>query len=169
MSETTEDIPRPEHTPEERRRRRALVTFVIVMLFLAGAFWYAYSYYRDSTNSSAAPAPSVTRTCTLQPKSVQVNVYNATSRDGLAGRVSKELKQRGFTIKTVANDPKKTEVTGVGQIRYGTKGAKGAKLVGSHFAGAKTVTDQRKYATVDVVLGPKFRALEPEDRVTPTC
>lgn len=169
MSDTTEQIPRPERSPEERRRRRALITFGIIMLFLAGSFWYAYSYYRASSNSPAAPLPSATATCTLQPKSIPVNVYNATNRDGLAGRVSKELTKRGFSVKTVANDPKKAKVAGVGEIRYGTKGAKGAKLVGSHFADAKTVTDQRKYATVDVVLGPKFRSLEPADLVKPTC
>ncbi|HCE60966.1 LytR C-terminal domain-containing protein [Janibacter terrae] len=151
------------------RRRRAVVTILLVLLLIFYAAWYALSYIRADTVSRQQAAP-VTRsvTCTTSPKQVEVNVYNATNRDGLAARVASDLKARGFTVKTVANDPKKRKVTGRGQLRYGSAGAKGAKLVALHVGHFEKLADSRARTTVDVVLGPDFTRLASESRIE-TC
>ena len=74
------------------RRRRAAITLLAVLLVLFGAFWYAYSYYRNPP--AAAATPTATCTTAKQPAKVTVNVYNATGRDGLAASTAEELKAR---------------------------------------------------------------------------
>ena len=151
------------------RRQRAIITVVVVLLLLFFSFWYAMSYIRadqgaGSTNASVPARPA----CTSSPQQVQVNVYNATNRDGLAARVAAQLKDRGFVVKTVANDPKKRTVTGRGELRYGTGSFADAQLVLRHTGSFQRIKDSRQRRTVDVVVGPDFTRLVAEDQVT-TC
>lgn len=151
------------------RRRRAVVTVLLVLLLLFFALWYAMSYIRadqgaGSTSASVPARPA----CTSSPQQVQVNVYNATNRDGLAARVAAQLKDRGFVVKTVANDPKKRTVTGRGELRYGTGSFADAQLVLRHTGSFQRIKDSRQRRTVDVVVGPDFTRLVAEDKVT-TC
>lgn len=146
------------------RRRRAAVTFLVVVLLLFFAAWYAMSYIRaDDERRANRPTASPTRSCALTPKDVRVNVYNATTRDGLAGRVAGELEKRGFEIGAVANDPWNRPVSGVAELRYGPKGSAAATLVAAHVDEAKERKDERSWSTVDIVLGPKFSSLVPAD------
>lgn len=87
---------------------------------------------------------------------VTVNVYNSTSRIGLAGDTAKLLGVRGFRIGAVENDPLGVPIEGVGEIRYGPKGEAAAKLVAYHLPGATLVEDGRKGKKVDVSLGRQF-------------
>lgn len=150
------------------RRRRSAVTLTVVLLVVFFAAWYALSYIRAE---GAAGTPSTTTnsspTCGMSPQQVEVNVYNATDRDGLAGQVAQELKKRGFMVKTVANDPKKSELTGRGQLRYGNNGKKGAELLGLHTGTFDKIQDVRKRTTVDVVIGPKYQHLAQESSIKP--
>ena len=147
------------------RRRRALVTLVVVALMLFFAFWYAYSYYRSSGEAVAAPAPTCTTAAPAKavagpkPADITVNVYNATSRDGLAGKTASDVRERGFKVATVTNDPLQRSVPGTAEIRYGKSGAAKAKVVQGLVKGAKPVRDARTDASVDLVLGEKFTAL----------
>lgn len=151
------------------RRRRAVVTILLVLLLIFYAAWYALSYIRaDTASRQRTPAVAQSVTCTTSPKQVEVNVYNATNRDGLAARVAADLRARGFSIKTVANDPKKRKVTGRGQLRYGRAGATDAKLVALHVGPVEKLVDSRARTTVDVVLGPDFAQLASESRIE-TC
>ncbi len=114
-----------------------------------------------STSSGPTPGPCVTVTVVPgaglpKPGAVTVNVYNATDRAGLARGTAGELTQRGFTVGKIANDPLAKTITGVAEIRYGTKGAGGAKLLRVYVPGATVVSDARTDATVDLVLGAKF-------------
>lgn len=157
-------------TEARERRRRAAVTLVIVLLGLFFAAWFALSY--ASAGDKAKPAPSTTSTtdaCRLAPKDVTVNVYNATARDGLAAKVGEQLTSRGFQVKTVANDPKRRELDGVGEIRFGTKGADAAQLVKAHATGVTEARDQRQRTTVDLVLGDGFTSLTAADEVPAGC
>jgi zona occludens toxin (predicted ATPase) len=153
------------------RRRRALITLVLVALMLFFAFWYAYSYYRSSGEAVAAPAPTCTTAAPAapaapakaaaapKPADITINVYNATSRDGLAGKTASDVRERGFKVATVTNDPLQRTVTGTAEVRYGKSGAAKAKLVLGLVKGAKPVRDARTDASVDLVLGDKFTAL----------
>ena len=152
------------------RRRRSVVTFAVVLLLLFFAVWYALSYIRadrasgSASTSTSTPAP----TCMRSPSDVEVNVYNATNRDGLAARVARQLKARGFTVKTVANDPKKVTVEGAGQLRYGRAGKPDADFVAGHTGPLRKLQDSRTRTTVDIVRGPDFERLVRSSEVT-TC
>ncbi|MEO6411121.1 MAG: LytR C-terminal domain-containing protein [Pedococcus sp.] len=146
------------------RRRRALITLGIVALMLFFAFWYAYSYYQNSNSSRAAASPSCTATATATataktPSQVTVNVYNATDRAGLAAKTASDVRKRGFKVSTVSNDPLQKDVTGAAEVRYGTTGTASAKLVMALVTGSKAIKDSRPDASVDLVLGAKFKAL----------
>jgi hypothetical protein len=88
-----------------------------------------------------------------------VNVYNATTRTGLALSTSLELAARGFHTAKVANDPAKKIIAASAEIRYGPKGALAAKIVAAQVIGAVMVPDHRTDATVDFVLGEGYAAL----------
>ncbi len=152
------------------RRRRSVITFLIVLLLLFFAAWYALSYIRadDAKRAGASTATSATisaTSCVLTPEQVEVNVFNATSREGLAGQVAKDLKKRGFVVTTVANDPKHADVTGRGHLRFGNDGVNPAKLVSRHVGNFEEHPDARKRASVDVVLGPKYQRLVDEAKI----
>ena len=148
------------------RRRRALITLTVVALMLFFAFWYAYSYYRSDSQATAAPAPTCTTAAPAKAKAaapapgdITVNVYNATSRDGLANKTASDLRERGFDVATVTNDPLRRTVAGPAEVRHGKSGAAKAKVVLGLVKGAKAVPDARTDASVDLVLGEKFTIL----------
>lgn len=108
------------------------------------------------------PAPCTTTSARpLDPRRVKVNVYNATGRAGLAAATADRLRARRFVVGDVANDPKRSKVTGSALIRYGRKGSAGAKLVATQVAGATLKADKRTDAGVDLVLGATFSTLTP--------
>ncbi len=149
-----------------RRRKRTAITLLIVIAVLAGAFYYASTYFAKGPNKAAAsPSCTVTLSPTgpVYPSQVTVNVYNATTRSGLAGTVGKTVKGRGFVVGTVANDPLKKSVPGTAEVRYGAAGERAAKLVQTLVAGATLVKDARADASVDLVLGTAYKEI-----VTPT-
>jgi hypothetical protein len=158
-----------------QRRRRSLITLGIVLLGLFFAFWYALSYYQsgDSAIGSANSGP----TCTpydpkaVTPPNTSVNVYNASTRNGLAASVSKSLAARGYVIGKVANDPSSRKAPTVAEIRYGSSGDARAKLLLTALPkDSKLHKDKRKGATVDLVLGAKFTTLVPVSTSTvPMC
>lgn len=165
MSEYTTES--PASLEKRARQRRALITLGVLVLGLFFAFWYGLSYYQADEHARAARPPEPT--CrpyvppTLAPAQVTVNVYNATTRSGLAGSTAKLLAERGFTVGKVANDPTRRAVPKVAEVRFGPQGSAGAELVLKALpAGTTSVPDQRKGATVDVALGTGFRALRPE-------
>ena len=159
-----------------QKRRRSLIVIGVVVLALFFAFWYAWSYYQ-SDNSARASRPPPPTCAPYDPKAVtpantKVNVYNASSRDGLAGSVSRSLGDRGFVIGKVANDPSSRKAPKVAEIRYGPKGEAQAKLLRTSLPkGTTLVNDKRKVVTVDLALGPKFTTLTPVPTTTalPMC
>ncbi|MFI2607830.1 LytR C-terminal domain-containing protein [Kitasatospora sp. NPDC018619] len=96
-----------------------------------------------------------------QPSAVTVNVYNATTKAGLAGRTAEDLKKRGFVIGKVGNAPAELDkkVPGTAQVIAGPAGAGAGTLVGSQIAGATVTADARTDATVDFVIGDSYNAL----------
>lgn len=110
--------------------------------------------------ASGAPA-AVDPHAVPQPSAVTVNVYNATTKAGLAGRTADELKKRGFVIGKVGNAPAELDkkVPGTAQVIAGPTGAGAGTLVGSQIAGATVTADARTDASVDFVIGDSYNAL----------
>lgn len=165
-----------EGSVHRRRQRRTLVTIAVVLLALFFAFWYALSYYQADSEARSARTPEPS--CApfdpeaLTPAKVKVNVYNSSTRTGLAGTVSKALAERGFDLGKVANDPSKRKAPTIAEVRHGPDGKAQAALVVSALPdGTKVFADKRKGATVDVALGAKFTRLAPLPTATalPTC
>jgi hypothetical protein len=163
------------------RRRRPWATGLLVVLMMAVVFGGTYGavvLLRGGGNepgagtgsNSATPDTCVTVTVTPgaalpEPATVTVNVYNATDRSGLARTTADELKARKFGIGAVANDPLGKSVAGVAEIRYGADGLDNAKLLRFYAPKAKLVQDKRTDATVDLVLGAKWKAVPPQKAV----
>ena len=110
-------------------------------------------------SGAAAAAPGAK--APLPGTGITVNVYNATNQVGLAGRTAALLRLRGFTIGRIGNAPTalQNKVTGPAQVTGGSAGAKAMTVLGSEVTGAKPVTDLRKDASVDLVIGNRFTAL----------
>jgi hypothetical protein len=90
---------------------------------------------------------------------VTVNVYNATTRHGLARETSIEMTHRGFRIGAVANDPLNKIIPASAEVRYGPAGAAAAKVVAAQVPSPTMVRDARKGAVVDLVVGDGYTAL----------
>ena len=144
------------------RQRRQTYTFVTVfgVVFLIGLValgnWQQWWTIGDSAQAaSVCPAPTVT-----EPRFTNVNVINATTRKGLAGAVAKELQKRQFRVLTIeTEEPDKPLKTAV-QVRYGEAGALAAHTVALQFPAKVTMTkDEREDETVDVVIGPPYKAM----------
>lgn len=169
--EAAYDVESDSRQRARRSRRRALTTFLVVLLVLLSAFWFAYSYFRGSESGAAlTPAP----TCrtpdpnALTPDQVTVNVFNATNRAGLAAATSKAMADLGFVPGQVANDPEHKSIPGPAEVRHGPNGKAGAQLVMSVVGeGAVTVDDGRQDASVDLVLGDGFVKIGPLPAPTP--
>jgi hypothetical protein len=142
----------------------------LALALVAGAgfaVWrYAFDAAADEDQARACPAPPA-RTAkptagpvaALRPQQVRLNVYNATTRDGLASRTAWQLKQRGFAVGKVGNDPLERHVGGVAEVRSGAKATLQVALVKAHVPGATAAPDRRTDATVDLVIGNAFRRL----------
>jgi LytR cell envelope-related transcriptional attenuator len=153
-----------------RRHQRAALTLTVVTLLLLGTFVYSAAYVQGWIGNRAtspgpnAACPRTTSAKAVTPRLVTINVYNATSRDGLAASVAEQLQSLGFKVAKVSNDPLSQSITGVAEIRRGPSGAAGGALVATRLAGAKAVVDERTDETVDVVLGSRFTKLSTPSR-----
>jgi hypothetical protein len=92
---------------------------------------------------------------------VQVRIYNATAREGLARTVAGQLRSRGFAIVATENDPLAgiRPVESPAEVRYGPAGAKQAAQVRRQVPGATLYRDAREGNVIDLVLGERFRRL----------
>jgi hypothetical protein len=155
-------VTRPDRPPVRARSgRRPLppVIFLLVLAVAAGAVWWnVFRQEAAETASQAAACASAQKAPpSMDPKTVSVRVFNATDQAGLAQKVAAELKKRGFAVEDVANDPSEREVTGVGEIRHGPRGADAAAFLGVFLPTGTDYVDTRATAQVDFVLGPDFR------------
>ena len=165
-----------EVSVDARRKRRQIFVLGVVVLALFFAFWYAWSYYQADTSARGSRLPAAT--CSpydakvATPATTRVNVYNSSTRDGLAGSVARSLRDRDFVIGKVANDPSSRPAPKVAEIRYGPKGAAQAKLLRTALPkGTTLVKDKRKVVTVDLALGARYTTLAPVPTTTalPMC
>jgi hypothetical protein len=160
--------------PRRRGRRRAAITLTVVALLLVGAFAYAGAWFEGwvgdhPAKPAAAPAcPEATKSSTLTPEDVTVNVYNTTTHKGLARETASRLRDLGYLVATVSNDPLHQVVPGTAVVRYGPTGADAARVASSLVRGATLHRDGRPDSSVDLVIGAKFTGLSsPAAATTP--
>lgn len=145
-------------------RRGSALWALVLVLVLAGAAFGAWRYLDLGADDDVATPrvscpPTTPPPTVVAPAEVKVNVYNATQRRGLASAVATQLKKRGFKVGKVSNDPLKRTVTGLAEVRSSTTGADAARTVVAQVGQVVFVPDQRKDASVDLVLGATFKAL----------
>jgi hypothetical protein len=181
---------RPYIPPHRRRRARRmrLVAALTVVAVAAGAGWYVFlrepapkARAKTAACPTARATPGGAARATTAPgtvaqpvagqppvaaRQVAVNVYNATTRKGLAAQTAAELRKRGFVIGKIANDPLNKAIPGTAEVRGGRKSRNRVTLVSAYVAGARPVIDQRPDLTVDLVVGQRFAALRTPAQVT---
>ncbi|MBW8798981.1 MAG: LytR C-terminal domain-containing protein [Streptomyces sp.] len=120
--------------------------------------------------ASASPVAGTSATVLPKPAQITVNVYNATTRTGLAKDTADELKKRGFKIGNVGNAPAKFDqkVKGTAILLGPATALKTSLPV---LATQVTAADQRteagrKGAAVDLIIGNAFKALTPQATAT---
>ncbi|MEV5437206.1 LytR C-terminal domain-containing protein [Streptomyces sp. NPDC052682] len=166
--------------PRMRRRRRPgrIVVLVVASAAVLGLIGWGTTQLIDvftgdggrkasavgtkaDCGSKASPSPSARPL--PEPRGITVNVFNATTRSGLAKKTADELKKRGFRIGDVGNAPKEYDkkVKGTG-VLLGPTAARDTALsvLGTQLPGAERRTDPaRKGAAVDLVIGNAFKEL----------
>lgn len=107
-----------------------------------------------SSDVAAAPCPPE-GALPVPYDQITVNVYNGTTRAGLAGATAGELAGRGLVIGATGNETR-GGYEGTVLIRTGPAGLAGAYTVAAIFDGAVVALDARADATIDVTLGSTF-------------
>ncbi|MGH3342373.1 MAG: LytR C-terminal domain-containing protein [Carbonactinosporaceae bacterium] len=155
------------------RRRTTGVLILLVIIALGGFGTWRYvaaEPARSAPPSAACPRPSpaatAAATTTVKPAQVTVNVYNATTRSGLAARTATQLERLGFVIGDVDNDPNDADIPGTAELRGGPAGGEHLDLLRAYVPDEKAVTDARRNVTVDLVLGKRFDTLNSPAEVT---
>jgi hypothetical protein len=147
-------------------RVRALI--IVAVLFMTAGVAVVMAVGRDSQTASTETdlcADGLVPARIKMPERDQVtlNVFNGTSRSGLAEQIGAEFKSRGFKVNPKPTAPVETKpYDQIAQITYGPDAVGAAWLTSAYFLvnDAEMQFDiNRKGAEVDVVLGEKFQQL----------
>ena len=149
-----------------RMRRRILhgVVLVLLVALVASAIVVALAIMNGQIklptaerSQAAAPlCPGATYDYT-PPSKIKLNVYNSTSRPGLARTVANDFVARKFRVGAVGNT--ESGYRGVALVVSGAAGQSAAFSVQRNVPGSDYVQDGRSDATVDVILTGDFKAL----------
>jgi hypothetical protein len=158
-----------------RLRRRVVHGVVLVLLLglIAGAIITAFAIISGQlklpTTAGSDEPQAVCPAATFDyapPEQVNLNVYNSTSRPGLARSVADELLGRKFVVGAVANT--EAGYRGVAAVVSGAAGQSAAFTVQRNVPGSDYFQDDRTDASVDVILAGDYKALAAADRVDQT-
>jgi hypothetical protein len=144
------------------RHLRAAVTLLVLVGFVSFAALYGWRAITGEAADEDAAAQQCLPAAPADgppPGEVQVNVYNATTRSGLASSTAGELRERGFVILDVANDPLARQIDGTAEVRANPAQQAAANVVLAQLPDAVFVPDQRAEPTIDLVLGDAFQSL----------
>ena len=149
-----------------RVRRRVLHGVVLVLLagLIAAAIITALAIINGQLKiPAAAPAEEAVSTCPAATfdytpnEQINLNVYNSTSRPGLARAVADEFLARAFVVGAVANID--AGYRGVAAVISGAAGQSAAFSVQRNLPGSDYFQDSRSDGSVDVILSQDFSAL----------
>lgn len=170
-----------QYVPFRRRtrRRRRMIAAGAAGLVLVGAGAYGVGTLIGSPSQTPAAgscparadaaAAAAARTFTGQlPTAAQIklNVYNSTNRHGLAAAAAAVLKQRGFTIDKVTNDPLKANLGTAAEVRGALADTAAMRVVAAEVVGSQLRADTRADNTIDLVLGTAYTTLASPDQVS---
>jgi hypothetical protein len=146
-------------------RVRALI--IVAVLFMTAGVAVVMAVGRDSQTAATETdlcADGLVPARIKMPERDQVtlNVFNGTSRSGLAEQIGAEFKSRGFNINKTETAADNKKYDQIALITYGPDAVGAAWLVSAYFLvnDAEMQFDiNRKGAEVDVVIGEKFQQL----------
>ncbi|MDO0913635.1 LytR C-terminal domain-containing protein [Streptomyces sp. DT2A-34] len=139
-------------------------TLQLIDLFTGGGGKASAAGTKAGCGTRATPSATPTATGPLpEPAKITVNVFNATTRSGLAKQTADELKKRGFKIGDVGNATKQFDkkVKGTGLL-LGPDSALDTSLpvLATQLGNAEYRAEAaRKGTAVDLIIGDKFKGL----------
>jgi LytR cell envelope-related transcriptional attenuator len=153
-----------------RRPLPAVIFLLLLAVAATGVWWNVMRQDQAMERAQAAACTTASQAPpSLDPTTVTLRVFNATSTAGLATKVAEALQARGFVVSEVGNDPNPDiQVAGVGELRFGPAGAGTAAFVRLYVPGATDRPDTRATSIVDVVIGPDFQQVAPAEEVAAT-
>ncbi|MDZ4092935.1 MAG: LytR C-terminal domain-containing protein [Arthrobacter sp.] len=162
------------HNPV-RKRRRILHGIVLVLLvgLVAAAVVVALAIMNgqikipaaERSQAAASVCPEA-RFDYTPPEKINLNVYNSTSRPGLARSVADEFAARKFIVGAVANTT--SGYRGVALVVSGAAGQSAAFSVQRNLPGSDYFQDGRTDPSVDVILTGDFKELAKPELVDQT-
>ncbi|MHA7223620.1 LytR C-terminal domain-containing protein [Arthrobacter sp. RHLT1-20] len=158
-----------------RMRRRILHGVVLVLLvgLIAAAIVVALAIMNgqikiptaERSHSAASVCPAAAYDYT-PPEKINLNVFNSTSRPGLARTVADEFAARKFIVGAVANTT--SSYRGVALVVSGAAGQSAAFSVQRNLPGSDYFQDGRTDPSVDVILTGDYEALAKPELVDQT-
>ncbi|MET1022629.1 MAG: LytR C-terminal domain-containing protein [Arthrobacter sp.] len=153
-----------------RKRRRVLhgVVLVLLVALVAAGVFVALAIMNgqikiatpERSQAAASVCPAAVYDY-MPPEKINLNVFNSTSRPGLAQSVAEEFKARKFQVGAVSNTT--SGYRGVALIVSGAAGQSAAFSVQRNVPGSDYFQDGRTDPSVDVILTGDFQELaEPE-------
>ena len=139
--------------------RSAITLVVLVVLLVAGAAWgfnAAFAPFPGKVDSPLCVPRSVPAGTRVFPADVTVSVYNAGTREGLAGRVMQELTDAGFRQGVDANAKPGTKVAAAEIWTSDRKNPAVALVAGRLGPHTRIVKRSAVGPGVNVVVGDKF-------------
>lgn len=118
---------------------------------------------RSRTATSVCPVATHDYTA---PEKINLNVFNSTSRPGLARSVADELAARKFVVGAVGNTT--SSYRGVALVVSGAAGQSAAFTVQRNLPGSDYLQDSRMDASVDVILTGDYKELAKPELVDQT-
>lgn len=163
----------PEDPVRLRRRVMHGVVLVLLLGLIVAAVITALAIMNGqlripATEASEEPAsvcPAATFDYTPNDQ-VSLNVFNSTSRPGLARTVADEMLARKFAVGAVANTD--AGYRGVAAVVSGAAGQSAAFSVQRNVPGSDYFQDGRTDASVDLILAGDYGELLPPDQVDQT-
>ncbi len=165
MTQTSER--RPVRARRDRRPLVPVIFLLVLALAALGVWWNVFRTEAAGARADAAACSSAEAAPpSLDPGRGDPGAQRHRHR-GLAGTVAATMQSRGFVVTEAANDssPRRAEVTGVGEVRFGPRGAEAARYTELFLPGAAEYQDTRATAVVDLVIGPQFTELATAEAV----
>jgi hypothetical protein len=139
--------------------RSAITLVVLLALLVAGAAWgfkKAFAPFPGKVDSPLCVPKSIAKGTRVFPADVTVSVYNAGTRDGLAGRVMQELTDAGFRQGADGNAPRGAKVATAQVWATDPKNPAVLLVAGRLGPHARVVKKAGPGPGVDVVVGDRF-------------